>query len=721
MFTNTPFIYLITFLRTSYRNIAVSSVLGTYMIFRSIRSSIAAFTSISITLACTFVVVVSLSVYEELYLDSVKKDLDGLSSNLANDLLPIVSVEQPEDFLLTMSLLRLDRYENVKFASILDADYSPIELYVGKSMVQRDEVGKRLSSQNNAKFPLGVSVVNGELIAFKQIGELSLPQGYLLIVNDVESTLSTSKKTLLYRVLPLVSLIVLLGILFSSWQNYRMLSPLKRLTDIARKIKRTNDYSVKIEVTGKREVRVLSEEISSMMTTINDESNKNKFYTARLKEQQATMEHMANYDALTSLPSRRNFLSIVAQKLAAAGNSNESPKLLYCDLDGFKAVNDLHGHEIGDKLLVAVSKRLQKYTSTEDVVSRIGGDEFLILLTQVETQDQLLKLAARLVSAISSSFTISGWEINISMSMGVSCAVEAGFDVNRLIANADVAMYRSKLNGKNKYAVFQKDMMSENKRKLDIANAIPYAIKNEEFLIYYQAKVDRHKKVVGFEALIRWFSGSLGFISPVEFITIAEQSGRISRITHWVISQVCKDLKQLKNQYGDDIVVSLNLSANDLKDSGLLGVIASSFEQHNVPPKNIEFEVTESAFLENFEQANEFFDQITVLGSSVALDDFGTGYSSLSYLTKINLNTLKIDKQFIDGIGVSERTTLITKTIVEMAKNLKLKVCAEGVETEQQFQFLSDVNCDQLQGYLFYKPSPLSKLIEQNAQIELVT
>lgn len=678
----------------------------------------AASTSGSIAVACLCVVAISLSVYEELYLDSVKKDLDGLSANLASDLLPIVSTEQPDEFLLTTSLLRLDRYENVKFASIFNAQYETIELYGGKSLTHRDEIDKRLSPAIYANMPLGVSVKNGELIAFKQIGELSFPQGYLLIVNDAQTPLLASKETLLYRVLPLASLIILLGIILSIWQNYRMLSPLRSLANVARKIKRTNDYSLKINVLGKREVRDLSEEISSMMTTINSESTKNKRYTAKLTEQQQAMEHMANYDSLTGLPNRRNFVSQVADKLASIREADKTTSLFYCDLDGFKSVNDLHGHEIGDKLLVEVGRRLQNYINEQDLISRIGGDEFLILLGGKENEAELQSLANSVVKAIASPFNINGWEMNISVSIGISCAKEAGYDVNRLIANADIAMYRSKLNGKNSYSLFEEDMMSENKRKLDIANAIPHALKDDEFILNYQPKVNKDKHIVGFEALIRWNSRTLGFISPVEFISIAEQSGKISQISYWVIAKVCENVNELRELYGSDIVVALNLSANDLKDTALFGFILAQFNKHQVEPSSIEFEVTESAFLENFDQANQFFDQLATLGCSVALDDFGTGYSSLSYLTQIRLNTLKIDKQFIDGIGVSKRTTLITKTIVEMAKNLGLKICAEGVETDEQRIFLQEINCDQMQGYLFHKPKTLATLKQECAKAE---
>lgn len=681
------------------------------MFFSTIRSSLAALTSIAITLACAAVIIVSVSVYEELYIDSVKRDLDGLSSNLANDLLPLISSSEPDSFELTTSLLRLDRYDNVKFATILNSQLKPIELYGGKSFTSREEMDARLQPENIATLRLGVNVVNGELIAFKHIGERSLPQGYLLIINDASAQLAQSKKTLLQRVLPLTVIIIAIGILLSAWQNYKMLSPLKKLAELARKIKQTNDYSIKLRIDGKQEVKDLSDEIGDMMTTINNETGKNKAYTQQLKQQQEAMERMANYDSLTALPNRPNFLNTVNKALAHNQSINSNSILLYCDLDGFKGVNDLHGHEVGDKLLIEVSKRLSNQVRNNDIVARLGGDEFLILLRDPIEKPKLIMLAQSIVKALSEPFMINGWEVQISISIGISSAQQADYDSDRLIANADIAMYNSKMSGKNTFAIFEEGMMSANKRKLDIANAIPSALRQNEFSLHYQQKVNRHEQIVGFEALIRWKSLELGVISPAEFIAIAEQSGRVSMITQWVINQVSQDIKTLKDNFGQNIVVALNLSANDLKENDLLTNIHKCFTQHNVNPSSIEFEVTESAFLENFEQANHFFGQLTSMGCSVALDDFGTGYSSLSYLTKIKLNTLKIDKQFIDGITVSKRTMLITKTIVEMAKNLNLRVCAEGVETQEQKAFLLALDCEQLQGYLFDKPQPLESLI----------
>ena len=278
-------------------------------------------------------------------------------------------------------------------------------------------------------------------------------------------------------------------------------------------------------------------------------------------------------------------------------------------------------------------------------------------------------------------------------------------------------MYRSKTAGRSTHTVFIPEMMEDNKRKLLIANSIASAIKNDEFAVYYQGKVSPNETTVGYKALLRWSSDSLGFVSPAEFIPIAEQSGKILPITKWVLERVCKDFKQLCGLNNSEVTISVNLSAHDIKNLQLVNFIKNLFIKYSVDPRLIEFEVTESAYLENLDMANEFLTQLRDIGSSVALDDFGTGYSSLGYLTQINLNTLKIDKQFVDNLNVSERSTLITKTIIEMAKQLKLQICAEGVETREQAAFLIESGCHQLQGFLFAKPTSLELLLKEKEQL----
>lgn len=429
------------------------------------------------------------------------------------------------------------------------------------------------------------------------------------------------------------------------------------------------------------------------------------------------MERLINFDPLTGLPNRQFFMETLRIELAKAKRTKQNLVLMYFDLDGFKGVNDSLGHETGDQLLIEVGERAKKFLREGDIISRLGGDEFLILLHNEPNDFMLIEIADRLVRELNVPFEINAWEVQISVSVGVAKASDSNFNLSEFVSNADIAMYRSKATGRGIHTIFAPEMMEDSKRKLLIANSIDSAIKNNEFSIHYQGKVAPDETIVGYEALIRWSSDSLGFVSPSEFIPIAEQSGKILPITRWVLDRVCQDCKTLQQLQETSTVISVNLSAHDIKNSSLIEFVKNLFTKYAVEPNLLEFEVTESAYLENLEMANSFITRLKDIGSTIALDDFGTGYSSLSYLTQINFNTLKIDKQFVDNLNVSDRSTLITKTIIEMAKQLNLKICAEGVETREQANFLIESGCHQLQGYFYSKPKSLEKLLKEKNQL----
>jgi diguanylate cyclase (GGDEF)-like protein len=684
------------------------------MIFKTIKNTTTTLTVIAICFVCTAVLVFSIQEHEELYLESVKSDLNGLSENMASDLVPLLASE-PDTFEISTLLLRLGRYNNVKFAVVFDIDWQQQDVYFGDA---RDTTSPGLNIQVNdlKQYPRGVQVEKNELIALKLVGDARLPLGYLLIVLDSLEPLTKSKLSLLKQVLPLTLLVVLFVIGISFFIQQRLFMPLSLLSNLAKNIRKTKDYSLRIDIQGKQEVAELSQDINQMMDTINQETQKNKQYTEQLKEQQKTMERLANFDSLTGLPNRQFFMETLRIELVKAKRAEHNLVLMYFDLDGFKGVNDSLGHETGDQLLIKVCERTKSILREGDIISRLGGDEFLILLHNEPNDFMLVEIAERLVIGLSAPFDINTWEVQVGVSIGIAKASDSNFNLSEFVSNADIAMYRSKTAGRSTHTVFIPEMMEDNKRKLLIANSIASAIKNDEFAVYYQGKVSPNEKTVGYEALLRWSSDTLGFVSPGEFIPIAEQSGKILPITKWVLERVCKDFKQLCNLNDSEVTISVNLSAHDIKNLQLVTFIKNLFLKYNVEPRLIEFEVTESAYLENLDMANEFLTQLRDIGSSVALDDFGTGYSSLGYLTQINLNTLKIDKQFVDNLNVSERSTLITKTIIEMAKQLKLQICAEGVETREQAAFLIESGCHQLQGFLFAKPTSLALLLKEKEQ-----
>jgi diguanylate cyclase (GGDEF)-like protein len=494
----------------------------------------------------------------------------------------------------------------------------------------------------------------------------------------------------------------------------RTLQPFFRLSSFAFKIKETKNYNLRMEPSGSVVLSNLEQNINDMLETLRTESDRNRASTKRLMEAKVTMGKMAHQDTLTGLPNRKYFMNNLERVLAQSKLSNRNIALMFFALDGFRAINDTYGHKVGDALLIEVGRRALGLLRQDDIIARLGGDEFLILLYNDSDEVTVKETAKRLAAKLSLPYFIDTWKLEVSASIGITMASDSAFEINEFLGNADIAMYHSKDRGSGNYSMFAPHMKEKKKRRLEIANALNQAICNKEFHLVYQAKVNSLNKIVGYEALIRWNSERLGLIPPDEFIQIAEQSGKISPITFWVLDRLCKDMDTFISRHSQQIKVSFNLSAHDLRDVNLSTKIELLLKQHGVDGRNVEIEVTESAYLENFDLANIFFENMAKLNCSIALDDFGTGYSSLSYLTQININTLKIDKQFVEHIAHSNKNMLVTKAIIEMSKQLDLTVCAEGVETKEQANLLKNSGCHQLQGYLYSKPTPIEQLFVTN-------
>jgi diguanylate cyclase (GGDEF)-like protein len=510
--------------------------------------------------------------------------------------------------------------------------------------------------------------------------------------------------------------LVLLSVCFfiSHLYIHSILQSLFGLPAFIRKVKETKDYSQRIKLRGSTQLSALGQNINDMLEGLHADSELNRMNTRRLMEAQVSMDRMARYDTLTGLPNRKYFMETLERSLAQSKRSQKNLALMFFDLDGFRAVNDTYGHKVGDTLLIEAGNRARRLLRQGDLIARLGGDEFLILLYNDPDEVTVNEIAKRLAAELSLPYLIETWQLEVSASIGITVASDSDFDIKEFIGNADIAMYRSKDSGPGNYTVFAPHMKQEKKRRLEIANALSQAISKNEFNLSYQAKVDCENKVVGYEALIRWNSESLGFIPPDEFIQIAEHSGKISLITFWVLERLCKDITTFISQHNKHLTVSFNLSAHDLKDAKLSSKIELLFKKYNVDGCNIEIEVTESVYLENFDTANTFFEDMAKLKCTIALDDFGTGYSSLGYLTQINIDTLKIDKQFVEHIVQSSKSKLVTRAIIEMGKQLGLEICAEGVETEEQAALLRESGCHQLQGYLYSKPMPIEQLFGPN-------
>ena len=427
------------------------------------------------------------------------------------------------------------------------------------------------------------------------------------------------------------------------------------------------------------------------------------------KEYEDRIYHMAFYDNLTNLPNSLLFREELKHYIEA--NNSSKAAILLIDLDDFKKINDTLGHGFGDKLIKKLGKRIESLKSHRIVVSRTGGDEFLILLKDVKEDNELMEVGENIKEALKLPIAIENNNIATTVSIGISMYPDHGQDVDSLISNADIAMYSAKSSGKNKIHVFNELMYNDFNRKVEIENCLKQGLYEEEFEIYYQPQIDMESKDIrGFEALLRWNSKALGRVSPAEFISVAEQSGEIIPIGKWAINEVFTHTKALLKAGYNFQRISINISTVQLLEENLINNIKEAMDSTALEAKYIEFEVTESVLINDKEESIAVLSKLKEMGFNIALDDFGTGYSSLSYLKILPVDVLKIDKSFIDNLTTEPRTKALIKSIIELSHNLGIEVVAEGVECYEQLSLLKNISCDIIQGYYFSKPLPYEEV-----------
>lgn len=631
----------------------------------------------------------------------------GLAAMIAEDLSDEMGAETLSIKDIQTELNTLSSLSNVIAIHIFDAE---------KQLITYAYFGDINTTDKNAgtSFPLfgqGAHVWEKRLLAVKLIEDEGSVLGSVIITAQLADFIEENRSALVNRTLPYVFGIVLVFVLLSVWLMGRYLKPLQALSNFTESISQSKNYTSRFSHNAHYEVARLGESINSFIETIDAELTINQEQNDTLVEQQQTMMRLANYDSLTGLPNRQFVVDNLRLELARVRRAKGDLALIFFDLDGFKGINDSLGHETGDLILIEVADRVNNLLREGDLVARLGGDEFIIVPDREVADVALCNLADKLIEAFTEPFSLRGMALTVGVSVGIAKASDAQFELSQLMSNADLAMYRSKAKGRGTYTLFTMDMVESHKRKMSIANSIDNAVRNDELLVYYQPKVDMQGTIIGLEALIRWQHPEFGLIMPGEFIPIAEQGGKVSVITYWMMERVCMELPDLQMLISSPFRVAINLSGHDLRHTNLFDDIHALFQRYQVDPSFFEFEVTESAYLENFVIADKFFKRLSNLGCSIALDDFGTGYSSLSYLTRITIDTLKIDRQFIRDMDSSKRSRLVTGTIIDLANRLSLTVCAEGIEHTSQWQYLADHGCDHMQGFLFSRPVPLSGLL----------
>lgn len=482
----------------------------------------------------------------------------------------------------------------------------------------------------------------------------------------------------------------------------------------------SGNLDVKCDVASDDEFGDLSRMFNSMMDIISDNYKELSASKAalevseqELKKNYAHIEQLAYHDGLTGLYNRVAFMKYAYKIFHDASVGASKHAIFFIDLDNFKNINDTLGHDYGDLLLKDVSDRMLSCIASDDILARNGGDEFLILKNRFDTVDDLENFASQLVNVVHHPFILNDETAVVSMSVGIAVFPNNGLTVSELIKNADIAMYNAKNSGKNSYRFFDSYMEDDVNRKNDLADILSHVIDKNEIYLQYQPQVNVESgQVTGYEALMRIESELVGFISPAEFIPIAEETGIINILGEWALIEACNFNQVLIKSGFGPLRVSVNVSTTQLKDDHLIDIIKSIPEKTGMDLKHLEIEITESVLMNSFEHNLKLINQMKELGCSIALDDFGTGYSSFNYLTQIPIDTLKIDKSFIDGICSNEKDRCIADSIIDLAHKMDISVVAEGVEDNEQLQILQNQFCDTLQGYLFSKPLNSTDFIE---------
>ncbi|MEA1983792.1 MAG: EAL domain-containing protein [Campylobacterota bacterium] len=419
------------------------------------------------------------------------------------------------------------------------------------------------------------------------------------------------------------------------------------------------------------------------------------------------LNHQASHDALTGLPNRILFNDRLAQAIEKAKRHTSSVALLFIDLDHFKEINDSLGHEAGDEVLKVVTQRLKSIVRDEDTIARLGGDEFTIILENLlESQDSSL-LARKIIQTLSTPILIEDHTLYVSSSIGISLYPEDGGSATNLLKYADSAMYKAKDSGRNNYQYYNATMTELAFERVVMESALREAIKNEDFVVYYQPQVDAvNAKLTGMEALVRWRHPTLGLVSPDKFIPLAESTGLIVEIDRYVMRTAMHQMTEWSNKGFKPGILYMNLAVKQLEQKDFIDTLKSILMESKCHPSCVGLEVTESQIMSNPEEAIIQLKEISSLGIELAVDDFGTGYSSLAYLKRLPIDKLKIDQAFVKDLPNDEEDAGITKAVIALGDDLNLKVIAEGVETQEQKEFLIENGCDNIQGYFYSKPVP---------------
>ena len=420
---------------------------------------------------------------------------------------------------------------------------------------------------------------------------------------------------------------------------------------------------------------------------------------------QRRIQHLAYHDVLTGLPNRMLFMDRIDQAISRAQREEGQFALLFIDIDHFKVINDSMGHDAGDQLLNLISIRLRDVLRKSDTVARLGGDEFTVIIEYLQHPDDVIQITKNILSALDLPAEVNGKEVYVGGSIGIAMYPQDGENFGVLLKNADTAMYKAKELGRNTFQFYASEMSHKAMQRLELENQIRTALKEDQFEVYYQPKVDlQNNKCIGVEALVRWNHPQRGLISPDDFVPLTEEIGLITQLDEWMMKAACLQFMQWKQQGYPLNNLSVNISSRHFKEGNLIEYCTTLLEMTGIAAECLEIELTESALVDNYSNAKYILDKLHTMGLRIALDDFGTGYASMAYLKEFPFDTVKIDRSFIRDIPQDHEDAAIVTAMIQLSQALKLNIVAEGIETDQQRQFLYDNACGYVQGYLWSRP-----------------
>ncbi len=532
--------------------------------------------------------------------------------------------------------------------------------------------------------------------------------GYVFVEHQYAQLLDAKSSFGLELFIFLVLLLVTCFILAGAAQKL-LTAPISRMTAQLEELYKSKAFSKRIKPSQGGEVSKL---VNQFNRWLDASLEREKALRAKTKQLQKLIDvrtkqlfKKSHYDALTGLPNRYLLVDRLQQAISKSARSKENIALLYLDLDRFKIINDNFGHQNGDLLLKEVAKRLKDTRRDGDTVARLGGDEFVFLLEGLSQPKDAARTALRIIDCFTQPFRFHEQTLHLSTSIGISIFPDDGAAHEILLKNADISMYHAKKKGPGNFSFFSDEMNQASLERLAIESNLRQAIENDELHLVYQPQLNLHEgKCVNAEALIRWENPELGFVSPAVFIPIAEETGLIKKIDLWVISEVCKQLKQWNEQGLVDLTVAINVSAGHLISTTLFEHLKTEIIVNQLRAEQLEIEITEQVFVAQTERTVESLKAMKALGTKIAIDDFGTGYSSLQYIQNFPADTLKLDGMFIQNLQSDEASRGIVRSTIILAHSLGLELVAECVEDDWQLQFLKENGCDLIQGYTYSKP-----------------